>query len=104
MAKKQNQKPRKPICADCSKRRASENHHVIPRCEGGTETIPLCRSCHVARHVRESDFARWGQLGGKKTAANKMNWIVNLKQYRPKDIDVTIGLFDNLPFTVENVL
>lgn len=73
------------VCVDCG---ASENidyHHVVPKSEGGTETIPLCKTCHRERHKRQGDFARWGRKGGKKTAANPLNWLKNLKQFRDKN-------------------
>jgi hypothetical protein len=102
--KPKTKKPRKQMCVDCCKRRARENHHVIPRCEGGTETIPLCRECHVARHVKENEWARWGQKGGKKTAKNKMNWIPNLKQYRSLNQDLELFDYGSFETEVEFVL
>ena len=76
---------RRAICSDCGRKTTIELHHEPPRCEGGTETIPLCRRCHMARHVRCNDFARWGQRGGQKTAANPANWKRNLKQFRASE-------------------
>jgi hypothetical protein len=27
------------------------DHHLVPRCKGGTQTATLCRDCHRAVHV-----------------------------------------------------
>lgn len=75
---------KKAICTDCGKRTYVEQHHEPPRSQGGINTIPLCRACHTARHCANNDWAKWGQLGGKKTAANPDNWKRNLKQYQTK--------------------
>lgn len=68
-------------CTDCGKNcRKMQKHHVPPRCEGGTETIPLCYKCHKARHVKHNDFVRWGRKGGKRTAyLYPYIWQRNLK-------------------------
>jgi hypothetical protein len=76
---------KRATCADCGHRCYVEEHHEPPRCEGGTETVPLCHTCHIARHCRRSDFARWGQRGGKATAQNPLNWLPKLKQFRNVD-------------------
>lgn len=26
-------------------------HHVVPKCRGGTDTVPLCRPCHRQVHA-----------------------------------------------------
>jgi hypothetical protein len=36
-------------CFECG-RPASEWHHVVPRSEGGTKTVPLCGECHGKAH------------------------------------------------------
>jgi|GEM_PF-2311476 len=71
---------RKPVC-----RRDLNQHHVIPKSEGGTETAPAHRKCHVKHHSRQNDYQRWGRMGGLKTAS-LMIWIFNLKRgRRPAD-------------------
>lgn len=69
-------------CADCGKRCKPQKHHDPPKCEGGTNTIDLCRRCHVRRHCANNDWARWGQKGGKQTAKDPNNYRRNLKQYQ----------------------
>jgi hypothetical protein len=32
-------------------------HHVIYRSQGGTETEPMHKACHVALHSSRNDFA-----------------------------------------------
>lgn len=35
-------------CSICGSQRDSDAAHTIPRSQGGTETLPLCRACHEA--------------------------------------------------------
>ena len=47
-------------CMECNSTELVQNHHVIPRADGGTDdTIPLCRSCHLKLHGLNGDFRRW---------------------------------------------
>ncbi len=50
-------------CFECSGE-ADHEHHVIPRCRGGTRTVPLCVRCHGLAHettMRLSVLVREGQ-------------------------------------------
>ena len=58
-----------------------DQHHVIYRSNGGTETEPMHKACHVALHSSRNDFAVWGKQGGKK-AALTMRWAFNLRNVR----------------------
>lgn len=40
------------VCFECGQE-AEHRHHVVPRVLGGTQTLPLCRSCHAKVHSRE---------------------------------------------------
>jgi 5-methylcytosine-specific restriction endonuclease McrA len=55
-----------PICALCGRPlgHRAEWHHVIPRSEGGTETVPLHPICHRAIHAAADNaaLARAGSL------------------------------------------
>ena len=56
-------------CFECGKP-ASHAHHVVPRSEGGTRTVPLCSECHGKVHG--IDYTNHGELtckGLKKAAA-----------------------------------
>jgi hypothetical protein len=53
-------------------------HHVTYRSQGGTETQPTHKACHVALHSSRNDFRVWGQQGGKRSAAT-LRWAFNLK-------------------------
>ena len=53
-------------------------HHPIYRSEGGTETGPAHKACHVELHSTRGDFRAWGRIGGQITAATK-RWSLNLK-------------------------
>lgn len=37
-------------CAFCQRNTATREHHVVPRCKGGRETAPACRSCEDFIH------------------------------------------------------
>jgi hypothetical protein len=56
-------------------------HHVTYRSQGGTETQPTHKACHVELHSKLGDFAAWGKLGGQK-AALTMRWAFNLRHVR----------------------
>jgi hypothetical protein len=56
-------------------------HHPIYRSNGGTETQPTHKACHVALHSKLGDFAEWGRVGGHQTALT-MRWAFNLKHVR----------------------
>ena len=72
-------------CALCSQPIATgdvvNQHHVIYRSQGGTETEPMHKACHVTLHSSRNDFAEWGRIGGKK-AALSMRWAFNLRHVR----------------------
>ena len=37
-------------CAFCKRQVPTRGHHVVPRCKGGTETVPTCHSCEDFIH------------------------------------------------------
>src|SRR4051812_39798680 len=46
-------------CFECGQP-AECQHHVVPKCLGGTKTVPLCLVCHGKVHER--DFVRHRRL------------------------------------------
>jgi hypothetical protein len=56
-------------------------HHPVYRSNGGTDTEPMHKACHVALHSNREDFARWGRIGGQK-AALTLRWAFNLRHVR----------------------
>lgn len=68
-------------CFECGKP-AQHRHHVIPKCKGGTKTVPLCLECHGKVH--DKDMVRMAQLqrigveaarkAGKKWGGSKKGW------------------------------
>ena len=71
-------------CCFCGKpvsRRTLNRHHLIPKSEGGTETAPAHKRCHVKHHSQQSDYQRWGRKGGQ-TTAQRLYWIFNLRAPR----------------------
>jgi hypothetical protein len=55
-------------CFECGQP-AHHRHHVVPEVLGGTQTVPLCESCHGKVHDR--DFCRQGALIRAGIAANR---------------------------------
>jgi hypothetical protein len=41
-----------PVCALCGREvEQTSRHHIIPKSEGGTETVDLCSACHRTLHA-----------------------------------------------------
>lgn len=70
------------ICALCSgaiKPGDEVNlHHPLPKSQGGIETKPTHKDCHIEHHSTNGDFRTWGRQGGIITAATK-RWSLNLR-------------------------
>lgn len=77
-----NNSKKRGVCAHCEKLKYGEEHHITPKCKGGTKTIFLCHNCHRIDHIKKDDFVNWGRKGGKTTGADPANWKRNLKQFR----------------------
>lgn len=74
----------RPTCDKCRKpiqKGQLQWHHPIPQSEGGTETVPVCRPCHTHHHSANGDFARWGRIGGLRTAALGV-WAHHLRRVK----------------------
>jgi hypothetical protein len=56
-------------------------HHPVYRSNGGTETEPMHKACHVALHSSRNDFSEWGKIGGQISALSKQ-WAFNLRNVR----------------------
>ncbi len=69
-------------CALCSRAigpdDAINQHHPVYRSQGGIETVPMHKACHVAHHSTIGDFKAWGRIGGQISALSK-RWAYNLK-------------------------
>lgn len=76
------------LCEKCNRLPAKITHHIIPRCEGGSDgpTMQVCFPCHVAIHQNRvpghNDWVTFGSRGGKTTASNPINWMRNLRQFK----------------------
>jgi hypothetical protein len=57
------------------------NHHIIPKSQGGVVTAPAHRSCHVKHHSTNGHFRYWGRVGGQLSAITRQ-WAFNLKHIR----------------------
>jgi hypothetical protein len=71
-------------CHFCGRRipRAQlNNHHIVPKSEGGVVTAPAHRSCHIKHHSTNGHFRYWGRIGGQLSAITRQ-WAFNLKHIR----------------------
>ncbi len=72
------------VCALCGRPLGArtEWHHVVPRSEGGTETVPLHPICHLAIHAAADNaaLARAGTLDAIRedpAVARFLRWIAD---------------------------
>ena len=56
-------------------------HHPVYASQGGVETEPTHRDCHVAYHSAQGDFRAFGRMGGQISALSR-RWSFNLKNVR----------------------
>ncbi len=56
-------------------------HHPVYRSQGGTETEPVHKGCHVAYHIAQGDFRAFGRIGGQSQRHTK-RWAFNLKNVK----------------------
>jgi hypothetical protein len=56
-------------------------HHPLPKSQGGIETQPTHKDCHVEHHSNSGDFREWGRIGGQISALSKQ-WAFNLRNVR----------------------
>ena len=71
-------------CYFCNRsiaKRQLHQHHLTPKCEGGTETAPVHKSCHINHHSREGHFRKWGRMGGQLSAITR-RWAFYLKNVK----------------------
>ena len=77
------QEPDDVICALCGRQlgHALERHHVVPKSEGGTETVPLHPICHRTIHAfvtnRElaTSCSTMDQLRERDDVRRYLRWI-----------------------------
>ena len=79
------QEPDDGICALCGRQlgQALERHHVVPKSEGGTETVPLHPICHRTIHAfvtnRElaTSCSTMDQLREREDVRRYLRWIAD---------------------------
>lgn len=72
------------VCYFCDRNVARDElnyHHPTPKSEGGVDTVPAHKSCHIAYHIREGHFRAWGKLGGQFSAITR-HWAFTLKNVK----------------------
>ena len=74
-----------PVCALCERPLGArvEWHHVVPRSEGGRETVPVHPICHRTIHATlpnaalARDYAALDVLRGHEGIARYLRWIAD---------------------------
>ena len=82
-ARSEETKP--PVCALCHRPLGSrvEWHHLVPKSEGGTETVPVHPICHRAIHAHVSNhdlaerYADLDALRAREDMQRFLRWIAN---------------------------
>ena len=69
-------------CFDCGTIGPVDLHHVVPKSKGGTQTIPLCLSCHSKVHGEH-------MLNIRKLAGESRKRLI--KDYKEKGIPHNFG-------------
>lgn len=78
-------KDRPETCALCNRPlgRKVEWHHVVPKSQGGRETVPLHPICHRAIHANVSNkelarlYPTLDALRGREDVAAFLRWVAN---------------------------
>ena len=72
-------------CAFCQRHVATRQHHIIPRCKGGRETAPTCRSCEDFIHNSwthnqlRDDFNTIEKIQADPRYQNFLKWLLKQK-------------------------
>ena len=92
------------VCTVCFKEGETHLHHIVPRKQGGPDTlnnlIELCLACHAKAHFERADWQKRQRagierakmegkyLGRKPTARNKTDDVMRLikEGFKPFDI------------------
>lgn len=75
-----------PYCWVCNANDALEEHHVIPRCYGGSygPTVTLCSTCHAAVHKialrRDGQFPTLNREWTTEHSMNCVRYLVSVIQ------------------------
>lgn len=85
-------KPEEVSCALCGRLLGhhAEWHHVLPKSEGGTETVPMHPICHrtihafVENHEIATSYPTMNQLREREDVRRFLNWIAD----KPPDFHV----------------
>jgi len=88
------------LCFECGKK-ATYNHHVIPRSLGGKKTIPLCSTCHPKAHGQKGHW-QVGELVRQAHAKLKAEgkWLGGVTPY---GFELKDGRLTPLPLEGETI-
>lgn len=94
----------KGVCLLCGKRHIARYHHIVPRSQGGSDTLPnkagLCEVCHDAVH---KDSKAKNKLATIKTGINKKYGALSvLNQIIPYWAEYLIQRFGDNAYFVES--
>ena len=81
-------------CFECKATEDVQEHHVVPASRGGTQTVPLCSSCHGKAHGRDGKGMNHSRLvteGIKKKfdrdPESRSSWGRGTDPSSPKDME-----------------
>ena len=63
-------------CFECGATNDIQDHHVVPRSRGGTKTVPLCYTCHMKAHGRDSRGMNHKKLTKAALAQAKLKGVL----------------------------
>ena len=73
-------------CAFCQRHVATGQHHIIPRCKGGRQTAPTCRSCEDFIHKTWShnqlrdDYNTIEKIRADQRYQKFLKWLLKQKE------------------------
>jgi hypothetical protein len=74
----QTNQPKIVICALCEVSEGTSKHHVLPKSQGGTETVLLCEDCHKQIHTTLTNKQIekcWASIESLKEHEEIAKWI-----------------------------
>ena len=85
-------------CFECGSVEKIHHHHVVPKCKGGTKTIPLCELCHAKVHGDHMlKLQRLAWVGRKKKRKERIEKGLPDNTGRPIGTKEDISTFLNKP-------
>ena len=105
-------------CFECGTIGELDFHHVVPKCKGGTNMIPLCLLCHskvhgehmldfrrLAHESRRKKIKEFKENGIKHNYGRKVGTVESLETLinKPKNREI-INLLKTKEFTIREIV